>query len=80
MRAQWQHEYLDASRSIGAGFLPGGSFTAFGPKVDRDSLLLDAGVTVQLNPRLGVYAFYTGDLGRGDFSSQSVNGGVRVNF
>ena len=34
IRAQWQHEYLDSSRGIGASFLPGGSFQVFGPAQD----------------------------------------------
>jgi len=80
VRAQWQHEYLDASRSIGASFLPGGSFSVYGPKIGQDSLLLDAGVTVQLTARVGVYSFYTGDLGRQNYSSHSVNGGVQMSF
>jgi len=55
------------------------------PKVAKlvdqiDSLLLDAGVTVQINARVGVYAFYTGDLGRQNYSSNSVLGGVKMSF
>ena len=80
VRAQWQHEYFEASRSIGASFLPGGAFNVYGPNIGRDSLLLDAGVTVQLTARVGVYAFYTGDLGRQNYSSNSVNGGVQMSF
>ena len=80
VRAQWQHEYLDNARSIGASFLPGGAFSVSGPEVGRDSLLLDAGVTVQLTSQVGVYACYTGDLGRQNYSSQGVNGGVQVSF
>jgi outer membrane autotransporter protein len=80
VRAQWQHEYLDNARSLGASFLPGGSFSVTGPEVGRDSLLLDAGVTVQLTSQVGVYACYTGDLGRQNYSAQGVNGGVQVSF
>ena len=80
VRAQWQHEYLEASRSIGASFLPGGAFSVYGPHIGRDSLLLDAGVTVQLTPRVGVYSFYTGDLGRQNYTSHSINGGVKMSF
>lgn len=80
VRAQWQHECLDSSRSLGASFLPGGSFSVSGPNIGRDSLLLDAGVTVQLTSQLGVYACYTGDLGRQNYSAQSVNGGVQMSF
>ena len=80
VRAQWQREYLEQSRSIGASFLPGGKFSVYGPKSGRDSLLLDAGVNVQLSPRVGVYSFYTDDLGRQNYCSHSVNGGVKMSF
>ncbi len=80
VRAQWQHEYLDASRGIGASFLPGGSFTVYGPEMGRDSLLLDVGTTVQLTRTVGVYLFYTGDLGGTNYTSHAVNGGVQVSF
>ena len=80
VRAQWQHEYLDSTRGIGASFLPGGSFSVFGPNIGRDSVLLDAGVTVQLTSRVGVYAFYTGNLGCQNYSSHGVNGGVQMSF
>ena len=80
LRAQWQHEYLDAARSIGGSFLPGGAFTVSGPEIGRDSLLLDAGLLAQLTARLGIYAFYTGDLGRENYTLHSVNGGVQFSF
>ncbi len=80
VRAQWKHEYLDAARSIGASFLPGGGFVVSGPATGRDSLLLDAGLGVQLSPRLSVGLFYTGDLGRENYGAQSVNGSVDFRF
>ncbi|XHR30280.1 MAG: autotransporter domain-containing protein [Chthoniobacteraceae bacterium] len=80
VRAQWKHEYLDGARSIGASFLPGGGFVVSGPETGRDSLLLDAGFGVQLSPRLSVGLFYTGDLGRENYGSQSVNSSVDFRF
>lgn len=80
VRAQWQHEYLDATRSIGASFLPGGAFNVQGPDMGRDGVLLDAGLTLQLNARVGIYAFYTGELWRKNYSANSINGGVQIQF
>ncbi len=80
IRAQWQHEYLDASRGIGASFLPGGAFTVKGPDIGRDSLLLDAGATFQLTRTQGIYTYYTGDLGRANYTSHSITCGVEVTF
>ena len=79
-RAQWQHEYLSDTRGIGASFLPGGAFTVYGPEIGRDSLLVDVGTTVQLTQMVGIYAFYTGNLGGNNYTSHSVNGGVQVSF
>ncbi|MEO7933488.1 MAG: autotransporter domain-containing protein [Chthoniobacterales bacterium] len=80
VRAQWQHEFQDTSRGITAGFTKDSSFTVRGPEIGRDSLLLDAGASVQWCPRVSTYAYYTGNLGATNYSSHSVNVGVRVSF
>lgn len=80
VRAQWQHEYLDTARGIGASFLPGGAFTVHGPEIGRDSLLLDLGTSVQLTQSVGVYAFYTGNLGGKNYTSHAINGGLQLSF
>ena len=81
VRAQWKHEFLDREGAIDSSFTGSGAlFTVHGPEVGRDSLVIDAGATVQFNDRLSVYAFYTGEIGRTNYSSNSVNGGFRVSF
>ena len=80
IRAQWQHEYLDTARGIGASFLPGGSFTVYGPNMGRDSLLLDVGTSMQLTQTVGIYAFYTGNLAGKNYTSHAINGGVQLSF
>jgi len=80
IRAQWQHEYLDDRSSIDAHFRSGDSFTVHGPRIGRDSLLLDAGLAVQLNSTVTIFAYYTGELGRENYTAQSVNIGARVSF
>ena len=80
-RAQWQHEHLDDRAGVEARFGGGGdSFTVHGPRIGRDSLILDAGVSVQLTSSCSVFAFYSGDLGRKNYTSHSINGGVRISF
>lgn len=80
IRAQWQHEYLDRSSSIAAGFSSGSSFTVQGPEIGRDALLLDAGLSAQLTANTAVFVFYTGELFRENYTIHSVNGGLRVSF
>ena len=79
LRAQWQRQHLSDPMGIGASYLPGGSFTVFGPVTGRDSLLLDAGASVQLTPAMSIYACYGGDFGQG-FTSHSVNAGLQLSF
>ncbi len=80
IRAQWQHEYFDDRSSIDAGFTAGNSFTVHGPTIGRDALLLDAGLAVQLNSTVALFAYYTGELGRENYTVHSVNTGVQVIF
>ncbi len=80
VRAQWQHEYLENESSIDAGFSSGSSFTVHGPDIGRDSLLLDVGASAQLSSHVAIFGFYTGDLGRENYTVHSINGGVRVSF
>lgn len=80
IRAQWQHEYLENASSIDAGFSSRNSFTVRGPEIGRDALLLDAGIAVQLNPQVAIFAYYTGALGRENYTVHSVTGGLRVSF
>ncbi len=81
VRAQWKHEYLDSTADITSRFAGANRFfTVNGPDIGRDSLLLDAGASVEINPAVSVYAYYTGELGRTNYDSHSVNGGFRVAF
>ena len=79
-RAQWQHEYLDDTASLDASFTPASSFTVHGPRIGRDALLADLGASVQLSSSVAFFAFYTGEIGRENYSSHRINGGLRVSF
>jgi outer membrane autotransporter protein len=80
IRAQWQHEYLDNDSSITGGFSSRNSFTVHGPEIGRDALLLDIGASVQVSPHVALFAYYTGELCRENYTVHSVNAGVRVGF
>src|SRR5690606_3469461 len=81
VRAQWKHEFLDSTPSISARFSGADRvFTVDGPNIGRDSVLVDAGASVEFNSVFSVYAYYTGELGRTNYQSNAVNGGFRVAF
>ena len=82
LRAAWEHEYLYSALPITAGFVdvPGSTATFFGPSEGHDSAVVSAGVTVQWTPALATYISYDGQLGRGNYDSNAVTGGVRISF
>jgi len=82
VRVSWQHEFMDSTQSIGSQFATGSSseFTVTGPQVGRDSALVSAGVSVQVTPTVSVYTYYDGQLGRSNYSSNNVSGGVKIDF
>ena len=82
LRAAWQHEYGDSAYALDSSFASGagGSFRVNGPQLGRDSAVLGAGFAVQLNERCTTYFYYDGELGRKNYQSSSVTGGVRLAF
>ena len=82
VRAAYQHEYgaraypIDASLASGAGDV----FTVHGPKIGRDSALVDAGFAVQWTSRFSTYVYYDGVLGRSNYDNHAVSGGCRISF
>lgn len=80
IRAQWEHELLTSTSSIDAGFTSAETFSVQGPHIGRDGLLLQAGVSAQLTPRLGIFTSYNGDLGRENYTAHTITGGLRFSF
>jgi outer membrane autotransporter protein len=82
LKATWEHEYKYSALPITAGFagVPGPSGTFFGPSEGHDSAVVDAGVSVQWTPTLSTYISYDGQLGRGNYNSNGVTGGIKVAF
>ena len=82
LKAAWEHEYKYSALPITAGFagIPGPSATFLGPNEGHDSAVVSAGVSVRLTPTISTYVNYDGQLGRENYDSNAVTGGVRVTF
>jgi uncharacterized protein YhjY with autotransporter beta-barrel domain/cell division septation protein DedD len=80
LRAQWEHEYGDDHASFDASFDGTHTFRIAGPRIGRDNLRLDAGITAQITPSVGVFGNYTTQLGRENYTSQTISAGFRVSF
>ena len=60
------------------GFQPHSDF--FGPSEGHDSAVVSAGVSAQWKSAMTIYVNYDGQLGRGNYDSNAVTGGVRIGF
>jgi outer membrane autotransporter protein len=82
LRAAWEHEYKYSALPISAGFagIPGPSATFSGPSEGHDSAVVSAGLTAHCTPTISTYVNYDGQLGRGNYDSNAVTGGVRISF
>ncbi len=81
-RITWQHEFLQDSRDIGAA-LDGGSGPGFNVVTmtpERDAVFAGVGLNLQVGQRWNANVYYNADFGRGDFKSQMISGGVKVQF
>ena len=64
MTAGWKHTYGDVSNSTRQAFVVGGTaFSVDGISLDRDSLVLEAGVDLAISARHSVGVGYSGELG-----------------
>ena len=81
VRVQWQHEFMDSTAQIDSRFADGTTtFAVHGPALKRDSVWVDAGFALQFSPSFSAFAYYTGNFGQSNFTSNSVSGGLRVSF
>ncbi|MDR1145495.1 MAG: autotransporter domain-containing protein, partial [Verrucomicrobiales bacterium] len=78
--ARWRHEYLNNGHVIGANFDGGDTFSVRTTAPARDSALINAGVNVELDQTAAIYLDYQGDVGRGDYDSHAIFGGIRLKF
>jgi len=82
LKAAWEHEYKYSALPVTAGFaeFPGPSATFFGPAEGHDSAIISAGISGQLTSAITVYVNYDGQLGRDNYDSNGVTGGMRFGF
>ena len=80
LRAAWQHDYGDLAYPIDSQFASdaGGLFTAHGSTIGRNSALVSEAVAVQWNERVSTDVYYDGQLGRDNYDSLNVSGGLRI--
>jgi uncharacterized protein with beta-barrel porin domain len=78
----WQHESLDDNRAIDSRLASGAGnvFQVHSPSLGRDSLAVDAGLTVRWTRSISTFVAYHGDYLRQGYTSQSGSGGFSVSF
>jgi len=80
-RVAWLHEYNDRAYPIKAFFLGCDDlFTVHGPRIGGDAAQVTAGLTVQFNPMVALFAHYEGIFGRDNYDSNGVSGGLALSF
>jgi outer membrane autotransporter protein len=83
VRAAWQHEYRENGNPIPVtlvDILGATPVTVAGPSLGADSCTVNAGVSVQWNQTISTYISYDAQLGRDNFDSNGVSGGVNIRF
>lgn len=80
VRLAWQHEFMDSTQSMESGFGGGSTFLVNGPHMDRDRIVLGAGLTAQLSPTFSIYAFYDGQVGDSNYQADQISVGMKLDF
>jgi uncharacterized protein YhjY with autotransporter beta-barrel domain len=82
LQVAWQHEYLDQDRAISSRMANGAGniFQVTSPEIGRDSVAIDAAVTMQWTRAFATFLAYHGDLARQNYEEHSISGGVSVSF
>jgi len=80
VRLAWQHEFMDSTQSMESGFGGVSTFLVNGPQMDRDRIVLGAGLTAQLSPTFSIYAFYDGQVGDSNYQADQVSVGMKLDF
>ena len=78
----WEHEfkYSNLPITVSAPVLNGATATLTGPNIGHDSLIINAGVGLQINPQLSIYIGYQGQQFRGDYEANAVTGTFSFSF
>lgn len=79
--AFYQHEFANGSRGLNASLSQGSStFNFQTDAAKRNFAVVGANVTVGLTKNLYAQVNYNAEVGRGNYSAQSVNAGLRLEF
>jgi outer membrane autotransporter protein len=78
----WQHEFLNYGQSISARFANGSGvpFSFYSSSGARNNAFGTVGVTAQIGPRFGAYAYYNPQFGGGQIVSHGALVGLSYNF
>jgi outer membrane autotransporter protein len=82
VEVDWEHEfkYSNLPITVSAPVLNGATATLAGPNIGHDSLIINAGVGLQINPQISVYIGYQGQQFRGDYEANAVTGTFSLSF
>jgi outer membrane autotransporter protein len=82
VEVDWEHEfkYSNLPITVSAPVLNGATATLTGPNIGHDSLIINAGVGLQINPQISVYIGYQGQQFRGDYEANAVTGTFSLSF
>jgi outer membrane autotransporter protein len=75
----WQHAFGDVSPSSTARFETGNSFTVSNTPIDKNTVLIEAGLDFRLNDRAIIGVGYSGQFGKNAYDN-GVNAKLRVQF
>jgi outer membrane autotransporter protein len=82
VRLAWEHEYFYSNLLITATApaLNGATATFSGPAEGHDSLIINAGISVQWTPRIWTTIGYDGQVARNHYNSNAVTGTFSFSF
>jgi len=81
VRVAYLRESNDGRYEINANFVGCPDvFTVLSPKIGDDAVAVNAGLTVQFNPMVSLFAHYDGQFGRDNYHAQGVTGGLGLSF
>jgi outer membrane autotransporter protein len=82
LRMAWGHEFNYSSLGITASApeFDNASATFVGPNVGRNALIINAGCSFLINPRVSITIEYDGQLGRTNYTANGVDGVFSISF
>ena len=78
----WEHEYSDTTSftTVSLVSIPSSAVTVAGTSLGHDSVVVNSGISYQLNRAINLSLGYTGQYGRRNYESNSATGSIRITF